>query len=270
MAIVKVDLPHIKGGIRELDPGHLNFVRQVFQKDEAMREALEKNDFDALYQMNSESHGMWGTSQVGYMGADVLTTVFLLCGIDVLDYMTAITDFMFADCHDITSVVVPSNITKIYGGAFSHCISLSQIVLPETLEELCMGAFRNTAIREIKFPAGIGVISEDLCNSCEYLKTVEIPEGITAIGRDAFTSCWLLEEVKIPASIKSFGMNVFFDCPHLRHITYAGTKKQLADPQLGFLDAFDGRARQADNIVVSCSDGDIKIFGRGGLQYYGH
>lgn len=68
---------------------------------------------------------------------------------------------------DITSVSVPSGVTKIGQMSFSDCSSLSSVSLPSTL----------TSIGDCAF------------DGCSSLKSVTIPDSVTNIGDDAFDGC---------------------------------------------------------------------------------
>ncbi len=68
---------------------------------------------------------------------------------------------------EITSVSIPSGVTRIGQMAFSDCTKLTSVSLPSTL-------------------TGIGDCAFDGCSS---LNTVTIPESVTDIGDDAFDGC---------------------------------------------------------------------------------
>ena len=68
---------------------------------------------------------------------------------------------------NITSVSIPSGVTKIGQMSFSDCSSLSSVSLPNTL----------TSIGDCAF------------DGCSSLKSITIPSSVTNIGDDAFDGC---------------------------------------------------------------------------------
>lgn len=76
---------------------------------------------------------------------------------------------------NITSVSIPSGVTKIGQMSFSDCSNLSSVSLPSTL----------TSIGDCAF------------DGCSSLKTITIPNSVTNIGDDAFDGC---DNIKIRCS----------------------------------------------------------------------
>ena len=90
--------------------------------------------------------------------------------------VTAIGDWAFATCPNLTKVVLPGTITSIGEHAFADCHSLGYVVFPRSLKEIGDCAF----------------------NCCTSLEAAIIPEGVTSIGKYAFADCVRLTEVDIP------------------------------------------------------------------------
>ena len=59
----------------------------------------------------------------------------------------------FADCINITEVIVPDTVDYIYNNAFNGCTSLKKVVLPEGLLQLSYDVFTDCeSLEEINFP----------------------------------------------------------------------------------------------------------------------
>ncbi len=59
----------------------------------------------------------------------------------------------FADCVNITEVIIPDTVEYIYNNAFSGCTSLQKVVLPEGLLQISANAFGECgALEEVNFP----------------------------------------------------------------------------------------------------------------------
>ena len=123
------------------------------------------------------------------------------------DYLGA-----FAHNTNLTSVVIPKNVSRIGSDAFEGCTSLSQITLQEGLKEIGANAFLD----------------------CGALRSIIIPEGVTTIGEDAFANC-RLTEISLPRSLKTIGDNgVFQGNKFLTSVTIYGGVERIGSY------AFDG------------------------------
>lgn len=102
----------------------------------------------------------------------------------------------FADCTNLTSVVLPDSVKTIENEAFKNCSSLESVVLPNGLTEIEGHTF----------------------SDCSSLSTITIPNTLTTIGEYAFYDCSSLEEITIPSSVKSVGMSAFGLCSGLEKV----------------------------------------------------
>ena len=114
----------------------------------------------------------------------------------------------FQSC-SITSIVIPSTITKISAGAFAYCENLQSVTLPESLTIISAASFANCGkLESIKIPASV----TDFCSGSQYgtisytfggcvkLKTINIPSGVKILHRGCFKGAGI-EEIFIPETI---------------------------------------------------------------------
>ena len=111
-------------------------------------------------------------------------------------------DYVFRDCSGLTSLTLPSSVTKIGCYALSSCIGLTSLTLPSSVTEIGELAFLN----------------------CRGLTNFTIPSGVTKIGAGAFFCCYGLISLTIPSSVTAIGSNAFNDCSGLTSI-YAYMEK---------------------------------------------
>lgn len=71
---------------------------------------------------------------------------------------------------------------------------------------------------EVKLPAFVSSIGENVFENNETLKRIVIPEGVRSIGRKAFAYCDL-ESVVLPNSLESIGDGAFSGCRCLTDVT---------------------------------------------------
>ena len=115
---------------------------------------------------------------------------------------------------DITTISLPSTITRVGDYAFQYCRALTSITLPSSL----------TSIGDTAFQECAGLTSIDLsqCTSltsierlafsdCSGLTSITLPNSLTSIGDGAFELCSKLTSITIPASVISIGGSPFSD-----------------------------------------------------------
>ena len=97
--------------------------------------------------------------------------------------VTAVGENAFANCNDLTSVVVPNSVTAIGQKAFYQCLFLSHVELPETVSTIGNAAFAACqSLKDISIPSAMSAIQDSTFNGCSSLTAVSIPHSVTAIG----------------------------------------------------------------------------------------
>lgn len=143
--------------------------------------------------------------------------------------VTEITDKFAKGATNLTSVIMPPNITSLsYGtttvanfGAFRDCTSLSSVTLNEGLQRIMNRCFENcTSLTTIDIPSTCTQIGRNDNNGnnifygCTSLTTVTGCEGLDEIGQQAFYDCTAL--TSIPTStVTKFDNKCFTNCTSL-------------------------------------------------------
>ncbi|MGN1236328.1 MAG: leucine-rich repeat protein [Bacteroidaceae bacterium] len=126
--------------------------------------------------------------------------------------------------------------------AFRGC-RLEQVVLPERMDTIGVGAFEYTALRSIRIPEDVVVMSW-VFNHCDSLAQVEFPQRLVELGQDCFRDCGSLrtlrihdvqylpfyvfqnvtglEELVIDGTLWYAGGRLCDNCPQLRRIEFGG------------------------------------------------
>lgn len=153
--------------------------------------------------------------------------------VDIGNGVTAIGDYAFSDCINLTSVTIPSSVTAIGTGAFSICESLTSVSIPSSVTTLGDAVFSCcTSLTDINVASGNSSYSSVdgvLFNANQTLlhtypagkssASYSIPASVTRIGDDAFYNCISLASVTIPSSVKSIGDSAFAWCTGLTSVT---------------------------------------------------
>jgi hypothetical protein len=117
--------------------------------------------------------------------------------------------YEFRNCTELTSVVLPSNITTIWNGTFDGCTSLSSINIPSSVTKLGDEVFQNTGFTTFTLPDQITEIGNDVFRDCQNLTSVTFPSHITKIMDGTFADCPNLTSYTVPSNVTEIGNNAF-------------------------------------------------------------
>lgn len=202
------------------------------------------------YIVNSDNKTVTVT---GYMGK--AKSVTIPSKIDGKTVTALGDDTLFDGCDDVTSITIPSTVTKInpifaadfpnlkkikvssgnkkfrsingilYENNSDGTLTLTRcplgisgvVTLPKNVSKIGDRAFNVCKkITSVKLPASVKVIEGGAFAFCEKLKTVNIPNGVTEIPGGAFGGCWELGKIKIPDSVTVIGPEAFSGCEKLQ------------------------------------------------------
>ncbi|MEY9978263.1 leucine-rich repeat protein [Lysinibacillus sp. RC79] len=108
--------------------------------------------------------------------------------------------------NQLTSVVIPSSVTKIEAFAFAHN-HLKHVEIPSSVTTIEASVFAYNQLTSVEISEGVTTIKGSAFNY-NQLKSVEIPEGVTNIEAYAFDHNELTS-VELPSSLTTIGYNAF-------------------------------------------------------------
>ena len=136
--------------------------------------------------------------------------------------VTSISDKAFKGSKNLTTIVLPKTIERVYRSAFDGtgimlnkenwkdgCLWIDSILIatdktikprffvPEGTRLIAAGAFQgNKAIQRVELPSCITRIDHETFRDCKNLQKIVIPVSVSSIGEDAFTGSgiWLNEK----------------------------------------------------------------------------
>ncbi len=104
--------------------------------------------------------------------------------------MTKLSGYAFYGASKLTSVIIPSSITSIGEYAFKFCSSLKSITIPATVKSIGNGAFYGcTSLANVYFREGLQTIGGYAFENTA-LTAVSLPSTVTSIGSYAFADKW--------------------------------------------------------------------------------
>ena len=161
-----------------------------------------------------------------------------MSGYVIPENITAINDFAFARSN-LTSLTIPSGVTKIGYGAFYHCDSLQDVVIGKNVTEIEPFAFDNTKWLDnwyasgqeflivgdgillaynggrshVTIPEGVKRIAPYAFYMHNGILSVSLPDSLVEIGESAFAGCSNLEDVFGGTNIEVIKDRAFYECP---------------------------------------------------------
>ena len=145
--------------------------------------------------------------------------------------VTCIASNAFCGCRNLTSILIPKTITKIFSGAlFFGCNNLTSVVVEEGNSKYdsrnnC-NAIIETSSNTLIAGCSTTIIPEDIESIGTYaffgrrnLTSIEIPKSVTVLGWWSFAFCDNLTSIVIPSSVTSLRSSIFWNCCRLTSIT---------------------------------------------------
>ena len=180
-------------------------------------------------------------------------------------------DYAFYGCSGLTSLTLPSSVTKIGCYALSNCIGLTSLTLPSSVTEIGEGAFLNCrGLTNFTIPSGVTSIGHGAFFCCYGLISLTIPSSVTAIGSSAFNDCSGLTSIYVyMEKLPETGSNLFLGCDEKKCTVYVpkGTGDAYFRSSFGFFDnivEFD--ATGIDKVAISTNVKEVSRYSANGQR----
>ena len=142
-----------------------------------------------------------------------------LTNIDIPNSVTSIGSYAFQRCINLKSIDIPNSVISIGSSAFYFCEGLTSIDIPNSVTSIDDSAFEGCfSLTSVDIPNSITSIREYTFDFCKSLMSVDIPNSVTSIGECAFMNCYSLTRVAIPNSVTSIGDHAFQSCKALKSV----------------------------------------------------
>ena len=165
-----------------------------------------------------------GSVLVSYTGKKEITSVVIPRDV------TSIGEWAFYKCTSLTSVTIPDSVTSIGEWAFSGCKSLTSITIPDSVTRIGDSAFRYcTGLTNVTIPDSVTSIGYYAFYGCTSLTSINIPDSVTSIGYSTFSGCNSLTSITIPNSVTSIEYGAFYKCTSLTNITISDSVTSIGE-----------------------------------------
>ena len=142
--------------------------------------------------------------------------------------INSVNPYAFNDCNSLRSVTFEDGVRTIGTSAFSGCVNLASMTLSTTLTSIGSKALTGcTSLTAIDVPEGVSELSGSLFSGCTALASVTLPTTLRSIASSAFADCTALTDFVVPDAVTNIGEKAFNGCSSLRDIVLPASLTQL-------------------------------------------
>ncbi len=138
--------------------------------------------------------------------------------------VTTIDAYAFQGQNSLTSVTIPTSVTKIAYYAFKNCTSLTTVYWNATNYTFASSDAKSIFtscpyLNTVVFGENVQNIPAYVFSDCTSLANITMSNSVTSIGSEAFYRCTGLTSVTIGNGVASIGYSAFDGCVNLANIT---------------------------------------------------
>ena len=161
---------------------------------------------------------MWDYSWDDYSNQSPFDATQTITSAVIGEGVTSIGAWFFDDCHNLTSISLPSTLQRIEEGAF-YDNDLAELTIPDGVTYIGKWAFTyNQSFTSLTLPNSVTELGVAPFSYCTGLINVTLSEGLTEIPEAAFAQCSAMTDITIPDSVTSILAEAFDGCDSLTTI----------------------------------------------------
>ncbi len=160
--------------------------------------------------------------------------------------VTSMADDAFADCNQLTSIVLPQTLRNLGKNAFLRCTNLTSCIIPDsTITEIPFEAFWKAGLIEFRVPEGVTYIEQRSFEQMPNLQRVQLANSVKSVSPWAFYILDALQDpiyndsmfvlmpmnyqgtYTIPTGIQTICSSAFYGCTKITSLTIPEGVKRI-------------------------------------------
>lgn len=160
--------------------------------------------------------------------------------------VTSMADDAFADCNQLTSIVLPQTLRNLGKNAFLRCTMLTSCIIPDsTITEIPFEAFLKAGLIEFRVPEGVTYIEQRSFEQMPNLQRVHLANSVKSLTSWSFYNLPALQDpiyndslfvlmpdsyqgaYTIPAGIQVIYKSAFYGCTKITSLTIPEGVKRI-------------------------------------------
>lgn len=125
----------------------------------------------------------------------------------------------FGGCKTLKTVLLSNNLSEISEWAFNYCGSLTSIDIPKSLNKIGGSAFSQTGLKNFCINSDYIEIGNNCFDYCNNLESVDIECDRLKLAKQSFYNCNKLKNVKLEGKIDDLPQELFRECKELTSIS---------------------------------------------------
>lgn len=127
-------------------------------------------------------------------------------------------------------VLIPSGVIEIGEDVFHDSTIVTSVTLPSSITKIGYSSFKNMANFEtITLNEGLTTIGEAAFELSEKLQNVTLPSTLESIEFMAFQDCLSFTEITIPSGVSLIDDQAFYRCENLKKVTFEGDVETIGE-----------------------------------------
>lgn len=155
-----------------------------------------------------------------FRGCKKLTSVSIPSGV------TKMGQAIFADCTALASVSIPATVSTVPSMGFEDCTALKTVTLAEGITKIDFNAFAGSGIENMTLPSTIKTISQGAFSG-STIRSITLPQSLKSLSYMVFSGCSNLTSVTIPSNVTIIESGAFYACSSLASVSIPASVKTL-------------------------------------------
>ena len=155
-----------------------------------------------------------------FRGCKKLTSVAIPSGVSKMGQA------IFADCTALASVSIPATVTTVPSMGFEDCTALKSVTLAAGITKIDFNAFAGSGIENMTLPSTIKTIGQGAFSGSS-IRTISLSQNLKAVSYMMFSGCANLTSISIPSNVTIIESGAFYECSSLASVVIPASVKTI-------------------------------------------